>query len=140
MRHRSSVRAFVDHCLRRGIRCTKVQLPWRPAPQGAIMDPQESNPRVAVYLRYSEGNNAVSPNESKVLTSRRAPNCLEQLEFPGLCDRRRAIVNLQLAENLVHVPLGGTYGRPQLDGDFLIGEAPREQAKDLALCSAEGFG
>ena len=67
----------------------------------------------------------MSPNESKVRARWPSRLTLQEPVFSSLGDRRGAIVNLQLAEYLVQVPLGRAYRNTQLVGDFLIGEAVR---------------
>src|SRR5689334_399003 len=71
--------------------------------------------------------------------SERAVRVSKQPELAGFCDCLNAIAHLQLAEDLVQMPLRRAHGDRQLVGDLLIGQAAVELAEDLDLGSAQGL-
>src|SRR4249919_1056456 len=62
---------------------------------------------------------------------------LQQLQLTRLRDRAGAVAHLELAEDLIEMPLRRADRGPQLVGDLLVRRAYVEKAQDLALRFAE---
>ena len=78
---------------------------------------------------------------TKVRQPRVRARCgLKQFQQARLGDRTGPIADLELAENLIQVPLRRTDRCAQLVGDFLIGRSVVEEAQDFPFRLAERFG